>query len=73
MSERGGEGEMMENQVCCIGCKHLERVNRRIVDARCKVTGIAFPKYATDKALINPATFWCKLAKEKGDANGNQG
>ena len=56
---------MMENHVCCIGCKHLERVNGRIIEFRCPVTGIAFPKYATDKALINPNTFWCKLAKGK--------
>ena len=56
---------MMENQVCCIGCKHLERANSRVMEWRCTVTGVSFPKYATERALITPATFSCSEAKSK--------
>ena len=31
-------------QVCCRECRHLERVNGRIVDARCRMTNISFLK-----------------------------
>lgn len=61
------EGKPRERavQVCCKECAHLERVNGRVVEWRCTVTGVSFPKYATDKALINPATFSCSEAKSK--------
>ena len=53
-------------QVCCDRCAYLERVNGRIVDYRCRVTGISFPKYAADKAMISPSTFSCSEGTPKG-------
>lgn len=50
----------------CDGCEHLERVNGRIVEYRCRVTGISFPKYAVDKAMISPSTFSCSEGIPKG-------
>lgn len=51
---------------CCDRCAHLERVNGRIVDYRCRVTGISFLKYAVDKAMISPSTFFCSEGTPKG-------
>ena len=68
LNEKDAEIERLRSApalCCCHECEHLERVNGRIVDARCKVTGIAFPKYATERALITPATFSCSEAKSK--------
>lgn len=51
---------------CCKECKHLERVNGRIIESRCAVTGISFPKYANDRSMIHPETFSCNQSEKKG-------
>lgn len=50
---------------CCMECRHLERVNGRIVEYRCRMTNISFAKYGVEVAPINPKTFYCKFADGK--------
>ena len=57
----------LEGRCTCTECRHLERVNGRIIDARCPKTGISFPKYGVERAPIDPKTFYCKFADRKGD------
>lgn len=57
----------MREQVHCKECRHYERVNGRIVAARCLMTNISFTKYRYDIAPIDPTTFFCKFAEEKGE------
>ena len=55
----------MPEQVHCRECRHYERVNGRIVEARCTMTNISFTKYRYDIAPIDPGTFYCKFADAK--------
>ena len=52
-------------EVTCATCRHYERVNGRIVDARCTMTNISFTKYRYDIAPIDPETFYCAYAQER--------
>ena len=55
----------MPEQVHCRECRHLERVNGRIVEYRCCITGVSFNRYGTERAPIDPKTFYCKFADKK--------
>ena len=56
----------MPEQVHCRECRHYERVNGRIVEARCTMTNISFTKFRYDIAPIDPRTFYCAYAQERG-------
>lgn len=49
----------------CVECRHYERVNGRIVSARCRMTNISFTKFRHDIAPIDPSTFYCRFADRK--------
>ena len=55
----------MPEQVHCRECRHYEKVNGRIVAARCLMTNISLSKYGTERAPIDPKTFYCKFADQK--------
>ncbi len=55
----------LEGRCMCTECRHYERVNGRIVAARCLMTNISFSKYGTERAPIDPKTFYCKFADQK--------
>ncbi len=55
------------SEVTCATCRHYERVNGRIVEARCTMTNISFTKYRYDIAPIEPSTFFCAYATRKGE------
>lgn len=56
---------MSEHQVCCVACKHYEKINGRIVEARCPMTNISFTKYRVDAAPVDARTFFCAFAERK--------
>ena len=56
----------LRERCTCIECRHRERVNDRIVESRCCLTGISFLKYGVERAPIDPKTFYCKFAEERG-------
>lgn len=61
----------MPDQACCRECRQHERVNGKIVDARCRMTNISFTKFRHDIAPIDPSTFYCRFADRK-EGKGNE-